>query len=195
MDYKQVELTRQTIFKDAILSQAEAKSMEIISQAGKKHDEEVALAQSLCVECDQNTIQANLTRDTERVLSEAAQSARKELLEYRAGLVEKMFAKIEARLVAFTESEEYKDWLVAKLEQHANFHSGTETPVIYLRPSDMDFADFLIQKLPGSTAAALPSIRLGGIKTGFGNILFDDTLDEALAQQRENFYASGRMRL
>lgn len=195
MDYKQVELSRQTIFKDAVLSQAEARSMEIIAKASKKRADDLQQLKETSETVDYAPIKARLALEKERDLSAAEQRYRKELLEHRALLVSQLFEKIKTRLQKFTQTEGYKDFLLQTLKKHQNFVAEAKPLHIFLRPEDLQYQPELEKAVSGCKIEQESRIEIGGIKISSGNILFDETLDEALAQQKEEFYTSGKLTL
>ncbi|MDL2294698.1 hypothetical protein LJC60_08765 [Ruminococcaceae bacterium OttesenSCG-928-D13] len=196
MNYNQLEMRRETIFKDAVLSAAEAKSMQIIGEAQRTAAGQLAEAQAACEEADHDAIKSALAPDNEREHSTALQLARQELLRHRAGLVESLFADVEKQLDRFAESPEYPRWLVCKLTETAgNAQNGSEIE-IYMRKDDMKFKNNLLAAASaGAKIAEDETIRLGGIKVRVGKRLYDCTLDDALRLEREQFEETSGMTL
>lgn len=118
MNINRDELRQITLFKDSVLSAADTRRMEIISQAQKEGDEAIAGARAMCRLSDHATVEQRLALDTERQTSAATQAARQQLLAARQKLVDDMFSQVEEQLLAFTKEESYGDWLVKKLAAH-----------------------------------------------------------------------------
>lgn len=194
MDYNQVELRRETLFKDAVLSAAETRSMEIISEAQQKSAQEIAAAKRACKEADHDVIAQGLARDAEREHSALLQQARRELLQHRTQLVDELFAQLRQRLASFAAGDGYAAWLQAKVEKHKADIAGVPV-VIHLRPADMRHADELQQALPGSTVQPSGAILLGGLTITAGKLLYNETLDAALEAEKEQFYKNSSLRI
>lgn len=186
MDINQNELRQVTLFKDSVLSAADARRMEIITQAQQDSDKTLADAQAQCQLADHDAVTQRMALDTERQTSAATQAARQQLLAAREALVEDMFRQVESRLLDFTGGEKYGDWLAEKLAAHP-FEKGAAVTVS-LRGADMAHAPRLEKALPGSTVRQDDSIRLGGLTATDGRLLYDDTLDTLLAAEKEDFY-------
>lgn len=186
MDINQNELRQVTLFKDSVLSAADARRMDIITQAQQDSDKTLADAQAQCQLADHESVTQRMALDTERQTSAATQAARRQLLAAREKLVEDMFRQVEARLLDFTRDEKYGDWLAEKLAARP-FEKGAAV-TIALRGADMAHAKRLEKALPGSKVAQDDSIRLGGFTATDGRVRYDDTLDTLLAAEKEDFY-------
>lgn len=196
-EFNQIELRRETLFKDAVLSEAEAKSMEIVAEANKTRTRELEQAQLACGTANHDVIQRRLARDNDREYSGLAQQARRDLLAFRAKLVDRVFSEVEARLVAFREGPEYDGWLTARLLE-CSFVPGaqvlvchTDDPsksVVQLRRADSAHEDTIKKALPGCTVEYTDDILLGGLRVQRGSFLFDKTLDSALETEKQRFY-------
>lgn len=195
MDFEGLELKRETIFKDAVLSQAEARGMEIVANAGKKRAEALEAAYAQCDLADPAVIRKEITIDNERQYASIASEAHKEMLAYREELVAGLFDAVAQKLEAFTREDKYEDWLKARLEKHKDFTGTGEGITLFLREADMRLAEGLKKALPGCEVKAAKEIRLGGLKISNGKVLYNETLDDAMTEQKERFYASGELRL
>ncbi len=195
MDFNQLELDRQTMFKDAVLSEAEAKSMAIITAAHAEGEEELRKARLLCEEADEASITARLAQAVEKEYSTVAQNTRRQLLLHRAQLVDGLFAEIEKDLADFAGGKGYLPWMKKKLLGYATFAKEHKNVTIFLRPADSKNAAALEKALPGVTVRQLEEIRLGGFRIQGGNQLYDETLDEALAEEKQRFFLESGLRL
>lgn len=195
MDIKPLELKRETIFKDAVLSQAEASSMEVIAEAGRQRAKALEDAYAQCEAADPEMIAGRLAKEAERSYAAISGEAHRELLAWREGLVAELFGDVEARLAKFTSSDAYGPWLLEKLAAHADFTKDSEGITLQLREEDASFAPGLQKALPKATIEYAADIRLGGVRIMGRRVLFDESLDSALLDQKQAFYESGELRL
>lgn len=193
MGHRQHEVQRENMFKDSILSSAEAKSMDIITQAERKRQEDLSAAQASCEVADYKTIAGHITRNFDRDLSAAMQQARRNLLAFRAQEVENMFGEVVAKLQAFTQSDAYMPWLQKRLRDYGAL-AERQTLTVHLRPADMHLEEQVHIAIPCQIQQD-DSIKLGGAKISDGRRLFDETLDADLATEQEKFYTNSSLAL
>ncbi|MDL2253636.1 V-type proton ATPase subunit E [Ruminococcaceae bacterium OttesenSCG-928-I18] len=194
-DFNQMELRRETIFKDSVLSLAEAQSMEIIAEAGKKRAEELEQAYKLSGNADYDTVKEKYFQESNKEFTAVASQARQELLQFREELVEGMFAEVREKLQQFTQSGDYAIWLAVQLKKHAAMAEGGKPLTVYLREADRGEQEALSRVMPAAGFDTDEDILLGGLKVSDGHVLFDETLDEKLREEQQRFYESGEMRL
>lgn len=195
MDIKPLELKRETIFKDAVLSQAEASSMEVIAAAGRQRAEALEAAYAQCEAADPDMIAGRLAKEAERSYAAISGEAHRELLAWREGLVTELFTEVEARLAKFTASSAYEPWLLSKLAAHEDFTKGGEGITLQLREEDASFAPVLQKALSDAAIEYAADIRLGGVRIAGKRVLYDESLGSALQEQLQAFYESGELRL
>lgn len=187
MDFNQIEMRRETIFKDAVLSAAEARSVEIISGAQQQAAKQLAEAQAACKLADHDAIAATLAMDTEREHSAAMQAARQDLLRHRVELVDGLFGEVEQRLATFAQGKDYEGWLVKKIKNEAKNAQKSDEYVVFVREDDIKHKDKLAKALPGARVEVDDTIRLGGAKLKAGRVMYDLTMDAMLEDERERF--------
>ncbi|NLW78118.1 MAG: hypothetical protein GXY32_01730 [Ruminococcaceae bacterium] len=192
MDFNQVELQRETLFKDAVLNAAEDKAMEIIADAQKASAQMLEDAKHAGDAAGHEQMTANLQQNAEREHSAAMQSIKRELLQTRRQLVDELFAEVEQRLADFVAGKTYGAWLASSLKKHAGLDAGKDGIVVYLRPQDAG-DPAVLEALPGCRVEADASIRLGGARVSNGRVLFDDTIDAALEAEKTNFYQTSKL--
>lgn len=193
MEFKQLQPGRENDFREAVLEGARHKAKKIIDTANKAREATLRDAYLQCEKSNYDQLKADHARDTRRKLSAVSQAARAELLQYRTQLVDTVFADAEAALAAFVASKDYAPWLAALAAKHKDA-AGAQA-LITLRPQDMAHAALLQKELPQATVEADPSIELGGLRLAAGHLLFDETLDEALAQQKRAFVFTKELQL
>ncbi len=174
------ELFRETTFKDSVLTQAETRSTEIIAEAGKKRADVINQVQLDLDDVDPALIEASLQQKKEQNLNAFYQTAQKELLERRGELVDAIFKDIEENLIAFTQSDAYLPYLIARLEKHADFIKKEAA---------------LKERFATLQISETPRLILGGLWLSGKAVLFDESLDEALRAERDAFIKSGTLSL
>ncbi len=194
-DLNQLEIRSESLFKDAVLSLAEAKSMEIIAEAGRKRAEELETAYKLAEASDYETVKAKYSLESNKEFMAVSGQVRHELLQYRDELVHGFFEDVREKLYAFVESAAYPAYLAGLLQAHTAMASGGGPLTVWLRGADLPLAETLKSVCPTASFEADAGIRLGGLKVGDGKRLFDETMDEKLRGEMERFTLSGHMRV
>lgn len=192
MDYNQLELERETMFKDAVLNAAESKSMEIISRAQEKSARIITEAKRKAGQKAEEIAHTKHGKDAERQVAVAQAEARQSLLFHRSVLVDEIFSDVKKELEAFAESAKYEKWLAGKIAACAAKAGGgdaKEKAEVFLRPQDMKHKAAAEKALPGCVVTEDSSITIGGAKVRFGGVLYNETLDEAMLEAKEKFYA------
>lgn len=132
---------------------------------------------------------ARLKDDSNRRLSEKAAEKRAVLTEKRAQITREVFESANSKLVAFTNTPEYNEFLEKSLKKLKEiFESGSLT--VYVKEEDLNKKP-LIQSVLGSECDVRSdsSIKTGGFKAENAKktLLVDDTLDSRLSAQYEWF--------
>ncbi len=123
-----------------------------------------------------------------RRISESSAEYRKKVFERRNEIERTVFSRVEKRLAEFTESEEYKEFLLESARRiTAEFDGGTVT--FLLRGEDMKYAELLCSEIDGARVQEDSSVRIGGLRARSASqpLLVDDTLDGRLKQQTRFF--------
>lgn len=133
------------------------------------------------------TAQKALAAKYHRRLAQSSYRFHTALLQRRTQLLAQLFAALRERMVQFSASDAYHDWLKQLI---AALHPA-EHSTILLRPDDMQLVTKLqtICTVP-CTFSADDSICLGGcaILSPDGKRRENHTLDDALAEQIRNFH-------
>ena len=129
-----------------------------------------------------------------RTVANERTQQRARLTDKRGAITDEVFGDAREKLVAFTESDGYADFLKKSAAGFAAvFPQGDVT---YVRPGDMRFADD-IKKAFGRDCKVESSdeITIGGCRAGVagGSTVADDTLDTRLEAQREWFLENSGM--
>ena len=130
-----------------------------------------------------------------RTVANERTQQRARLTDKRGAITDEVFGDAREKLVAFTESDGYADFLKKSAAGFAaGFPHGDVT--VYVRPGDMRFADD-IKKAFGRDCKVESSdeITIGGCRAGVagGSTVADDTLDTRLEAQREWFLENSGM--
>lgn len=174
-------------FEESVLEAAQAQADRIVAQAKKDAE---TLKEALLTHQEGDPVAAHepqLAAQMRRNLAAAKQSNTRRLLIYRKQLVNGLFAEAKEQLGAFTATPAYTDFLCKTLGAHAD--KAAQGCTVYLRAADLGQQDAIAKVLPGAQFAADPTIALGGGKVRCGRVLFDETLDDRLVEQRDRFLA------
>lgn len=118
-------------------------------------------------------------------LARREQESRKKLFIKRNEIVEKVFADAKEKLLNFTKTDEYTDYIKESIKNIAEAFKG-EACIIYVKECDMDKAELIKEYIANCDIVCDNAIKLGGIK-GYCeklSIIADNTLDTKLKDQR-----------
>lgn len=174
-------------FEASVLSAAKDQAARMLAQAKKDAD---AAYDALMSQPSGDPV---ATHETEgraalrRKEAAARQDNLRKLLVYRKQLVNGLFAEAQEALAEFSASPAYAAYLEHTLAPHAEAAKNGCT--VLLRAADEAHKPLLQKLLPKAAFSADPEIRYGGAKVIVGRVLYDETLDERLREQREAFLA------
>lgn len=130
-----------------------------------------------------------------RTVANERTQQRARLTDKRGAITDEVFGDAREKLVAFTESDGYADFLKKSAAGFAAVFPQGDV-IVYVRPGDMRFADD-IKKAFGRDCKVESSdeITIGGCRAGVagGSTVADDTLDTRLEAQREWFLENSGM--
>lgn len=130
-----------------------------------------------------------------RTVANERTQQRARLTDKRGAITDEVFGDAREKLIAFTESDGYADFLKKSAAGFAAVFPQGDVAV-YVRPGDMRFADD-IKKAFGRDCKVESSdeITIGGCRAGVagGSTVADDTLDTRLEAQREWFLENSGM--
>lgn len=131
---------------------------------------------------------ASIKLDAGRRISERAAECRKEVFGKRDEIATRTLSEAGEKLRSFTESAEYKDFILASAGKILEFF-GTGSVTLLLRPEDMVFEADILEKFPYVSVSKDESIKIGGVKgiNSLVTLLIDDTLDGRLENQKRWF--------
>ena len=193
-------------FTDESLGEAEATADKINAEVDAEEERRMDEGEHKILTEAYDRIQSELKsirRDNSQILSREIMERRRELLLYREEIMHRVFDKAREKLIRFTESEGYRDYLVKLCVDVMRRQSASFT--IFLSPRDLTYKyailegldNLLDEKLEMGTTEAAPvfsvmpdkNIKLGGVRfySAARGISINATLDESLARQKEFF--------
>ena len=146
----------------------------------------------------QENIQTAKREANERVLH-AQMDSKKQLILRREEIIDEVMKTVRAKLVEFTESDEYEAWLISKIEK-ALFEVGKGSKIIYISPEDIKLKE-KIEQIPDmskiSVEASSERDFLGGAKVlnTDRRVSADYSFKEMLFEQKQTFLQSSGLSL
>lgn len=131
---------------------------------------------------------ASIKLEAGRRISESAAECRKKVFSRRNEIADKTLSSVAEKLRAFTQSEEYKPFLIESAKSILeSFDYGNVT--LLIRPEDMKYEADILSEFSNASVSEDESIRIGGVKgiNSIVTLLIDDTLDSRLEQQKRWF--------
>lgn len=132
---------------------------------------------------------ARLTDASNRKLSRLAAERRAALTEKRGEITKEVFMKAKEKLLTFTETPEYDEFLKSVVTEFSKtFTDGNVT--IFVKPEDLSKADIIKTSFGREcTVSEDKKIKIGGCcaLNEEGTLLLNDTLDERLSSCHEWF--------
>lgn len=172
---------------DEILEQADAYE----KQALEKAKQEAAQKSWEYIKSESEKIKTQ----TNRSISKANMAMKKQLVEKRAEIANTVFQKVAEKLATFSQTSEYRDFLLRSVQKFAAFYKDLPFTVM-VRESDLRYSGFLKENVKTLSAVeADNSIVLGGCKAKSpkSNAELDDTLDIRLENQKSWFYENSQL--
>ncbi|MBQ8509779.1 MAG: hypothetical protein IJ493_07730 [Clostridia bacterium] len=193
-------------FADEALGEAEAIASKIDAEVDAERRRRLEEGEKRILSEAYDHIQTelkNIRRQNSQELSRCTMEERRKLLLYREEIMRQVFDRVRERILDFTSTDAYRDYLVKLCVDVLRRQSLSFT--IYLSPRDMTckyailegLDNLLDEKLEVGTTEAAPvysvlpdkNIKLGGARfhSVSGGILINATLDDNLLRQREVF--------
>lgn len=185
-----VEEAKLREFEKVIYSDANKKADEIIAEAKKSANCILSKAKIDAKKYKEEALNSgakSADKKSSVLVSAAAFNSKKELLIERTKLVSGMFDKIASRLLEFTNTDEYREYLVNAVNS-AKISKG-EKIILEVSDRDKELAKKLFSEYEVN---AVSNIKIGGvriIKTGLG-VMIDKTFDEAIKEEISKFIAT-----
>nr|WP_316613663.1 hypothetical protein [uncultured Ruminococcus sp.] len=191
--------TKESKFLDAINKYAEQQKAQITQEIEDYKNTKIEQATQQGLQDAYDLIRADIAQRKAVIVNDLAKkelALRNGLFRERQALADKVFDEAKEKLLAFTKSEEYSDFLRRSLEE-IKAHCGTAQCVISIAPCDEEKRSLIESVIPDAQITADNHILIGGIKANCPElgILMDDTLDARLEEQREWFIENCGMKV
>ncbi|QAT49794.1 hypothetical protein EQM14_08390 [Caproiciproducens sp. NJN-50] len=125
-----------------------------------------------------------------RELAVREMDMKRRLLEKRQEIAGRVFQRAAEKLIEFTKTDRYADFLKESAEQFSKTLQGKQDTVIFIKPGDEKYEEMIRSAFQGPCSfQPLESIRIGGIRARNDSLgLFaDETLDTLLENQHDWF--------
>ncbi len=181
------ESQKTSSFLRAINKYAKEQSDAIRLEVEEFKKQEIEKATKEGIEDAYALIQKEISSKKSVIVSDLAkreQESRRKLFLKRNEIVENVFADAREKLLEFTKTEDYTNYILNSTKEIAELFEDNSC-VIYVKESDMDKAVLIKEHIKNCDVVCDASIKLGGIK-GYCkalDILADNTLDTKLADQ------------
>ena len=178
-------------FLKAINKYAQQQSDAILKEAEEFRQKEIERATKEAITDAYTLIQKNITLEKAKIVSDYAklsQKSRSEIFVRRNEIVEEVFEKATSKLVSFTKTAEYDEYIKKSASEIAKLFEDKNC-VICIKNDDAHKTDMIKAIVPNCTVEFDNSIVIGGIK-GYCeelSVIADDTLDSKLLNQRQWF--------
>lgn len=189
-------------FTSLVMRDAEEKREKLMRRVEKEYSERLDERENELLENAYENIQENIQtakrEANERVLH-AQMDSKKQLILRREEIIDEVMKTVRAKLVEFTESDEYEAWLISKIEK-ALFEVGKGSKIIYISPEDIKLKE-KIEQIPDmskiSVEASSERDFLGGAKVlnTDRRVSADYSFKEMLFEQKQTFLQSSGLSL
>ncbi|MEG2054429.1 MAG: V-type ATP synthase subunit E [Oscillospiraceae bacterium] len=170
-------------FSLKVINAAQKKAKKIVGEAKNYRSTELKNAEKLYTEESYEKRKRELESAQQCSISAARLALRKELLVYRSNLVDALFNKIIKNLKDFATGKDYLDFLIKDAKKHMQEGEAVE---VLLSAGDMHLENDL-KKALGCNIALDESIKIGGVKVNNGKVIFDETFDNRLREEKTEF--------
>lgn len=164
---------------DEIIRGAKDKKRQILKSAEDEYLEEVFKSS----QAEIKKIKADYLKNISHLRFEIKQ----EKFSYRTKLIEKMFGELKQKLIDFSKTSAYNDYLINSLTKAETAHSVSNSTIISVKLGDLQNA-YLKERF-GDRLVLDKTIEIGGITIFYptANLFCDFTLDSALKREKEEF--------
>ena len=185
--------------RDEIEKIADQEEKQILEEAKALEKEAYAQMEAEAKKDAKRQLEKELAAISSKASIDAASNLEqrtKKLVEKRDELVKNIFEQAKNKLIAFVESDEYKDYLIDHIQKIGQEYQMTGC-ILNLRKEDMKYQKELV-KAYGFDIEVKDNnqIHLGGfiIENPVTHVVCDETLETALENQKDWFYkTSGLM--
>ena len=193
------EQSKESKFLDAINKYAEKQKATISTEVEEYKNQRIEMATEEGLKDAYDLIQRDIAKQKAQIVTEYSAKEHKlrtGQFEKRRKISEEVFAKAEKKLINYTATPDYAEYLERSAAKIGEYFGDGEITVS-LAPKDMPYADKLKQLLPNAVFKEDKSIAIGGLKAYCKEkgILADDTLDAKLGDQHEWFIENAGLKV
>lgn len=188
-------------FAKAVNDEVDAQIEEILKQADVSRNEIIEKANDESLYEAYDKIKEEIKKITNKyvkIVSKAELDTKREILLYREKIANQIIDNVKNKLVEFTSSKEYGDYLIKLVKEEITDETKAEDIIVYVSDKDIVYKND-IQKAVSSDLRIekKSSIKIGGVCVYFekDSVIKDKTLDTALEEQKGQFNNSSRLRL
>jgi len=188
-------------FAKAVNDEVDAQIEEILKQADVSRNEIIEKANDESLYEAYDKIKEEIKKITNKyvkIVSKAELDTKREILLYREKIANQVIDNVKNKLVEFTSSKEYGDYLIKLVKEEITDETKAEDIIVYVSDKDIVYKND-IQKAVSSDLRIenKSSIKIGGVCVYFekDSVIKDKTLDTALEEQKGQFNNSSRLRL
>ena len=186
-------------FLKAINKYAQQQSEEIKHEVEEFKKQEIEKATKEGISDAYKLIQKEIATKKSQIISDIAkraQESRQKLFIKRNEIVDSVFTDAKAKLLNYTSTEQYKEYLTKSANEIAEYF-GDNNCVVYVKESDNDKVQLLKSIITNCSIEVDESIQIGGIKAYCENmsVMLDDTFDSKLENERVYFTESSNIKV
>ena len=179
-------------FSAIVINDAREKREQLLEQTEREYRERIDKKETELLEGAYNEIQSDIRaigKNANEQILRAELDAKKRLIVKREEIIAAVIDAAAEKLNAFTESEDYKPWLLKKAEKAVK-ETGEGKKTVYLAPRDMKYSAE-IEKLAGDITVTETAMQTpeGGVRVlnTDKRVAADYTLSELLSEQQQGF--------
>lgn len=188
-------------FAKAVNDEVDSQIEEILKQADVSRNEIIEKANDESLYEAYDKIKEEIKKITNKyvkIVSKAELDTKREILLYREKIANQIIDNVKNKLVEFTSSKEYGDYLIKLVKEEITNETKAEDIIVYVSDKDIIYKNE-IQKAVASDLRIenKSSIKIGGVCVYFekDSVIKDKTLDTALEEQKGQFNNSSCLRL
>ena len=177
--------------EEVVLSDVKAECDRLRRKADDEFEKQISEAAGEAEKKEEDRLRrafAAVDGETSRALSLRSLDAKRRVISERDTLADRVFEEISVKLIAFTQSPDYRNYLSSRLQAYHGVLSAGRCLVL-ARNEDVAMLEELLREQghADDLVTKEPGIRLGGFRISLAGRLIDETLDEKLSRQREEF--------
>lgn len=193
------EKTKESKFLDAINKYAERQKAQITQEIEDYKNTKIEQATEQGLQDAYDLIHEDISKRKSAIVNDLALKQlgeRNALFSERQSICDKVFEEARVKLLDFTKTEDYTEFLQRSLKEIAAL-CGTDSCEISVCPADEDKRGLILSLIPGASVSADNHITLGGIRAYCPQkgVMMDDTLDTRLNEQRRWFVENSGLKV